>query len=58
MKIRAKRITTKKVQYWKNGIMITAQMSQKMAQALVAQGKAYIINDQAIGAIIDGKKAG
>ena len=58
MKIRAKRLTTKKVQYWKNGIMITAQMSQKMAQALVAQGKAYNISDQAIGAIIDGEKAG
>lgn len=58
MKIRAKKIAAKKVQYWKNGIMITAQMSQKMAQALVAQGKAYIINNQSIGAIIDGEKAG
>ena len=48
---------TKLVQYWRNGIMI-GRMPKTVAQQLLAQGEAYFITKQAIGAIIDGKKAG
>lgn len=51
------RIKTKTVQYWRNGIMMTAQMSQSAARELVRKGGAFVISSQAIGAIVDGKKS-
>lgn len=52
----ANKIKTAKVQYWKNGIMLTAQMTREQAQKLVEAGEAFVITDQAIGAIVDGKR--
>ena len=46
------------VQYWHNGIMMTARMSIEEAEKLVEDGIAYMLSDQAVGAIVDGKKAG
>lgn len=51
------KITTEKVQYWRNGIMLTAQMNQETAKQLIDTKQAFVITCQAIGAIIDGKKA-
>jgi len=45
------RIETDKVQYWRNGIMLTAMMDKKTAQDLVREGKAFVITSQAIGDI-------
>jgi len=45
-------LKTERVQYWsKSGTMITAQLSKERANVLVEQGRAYIINDQAIGQV-------
>ena len=47
-------IETDKVQYWsESGVMLTAQMKKKDAQKLVRQGKAFVISDQAIGALTE-----
>ena len=51
------RIKTETVQYWRNGIMVTAQMTKATAKELVKNGEAFVISSQAIGAIIDGKKS-
>lgn len=51
------RVLTERVQYWKNGIMITAQCSNEKARELVAAGQAFVICDQAIGALVDGHRA-
>ena len=53
-----KQIKTNWVQYWKNGIMLTAQLSKENAQELVRTGEAFVISSQAVGAIINEKKAG
>ena len=42
-------IKTAEVQYWRNGIMITAQMPRENAQTAVKTGVAYVISAQAIG---------
>ena len=50
-------IKTERVQYWRNGVMLTAQMSKSTARELVENGEAFVISSQAVGAMIDGKKA-
>ena len=42
-------ILTETVQLWKNGIMITAQLSKEKAKEMVRQKKAFVISSQAIG---------
>lgn len=50
-------ISTDMVQYWENGVMITARLSQKEAKELVRNGHSFVISSQAIGCIrFDGKK--
>jgi len=39
---------TKKVQLWKNGVMMTAQLKPEEAERMVKEGVAKRINDQAI----------
>jgi hypothetical protein len=53
----ASQIETATVQYWRNGVMITAQMTKESAQSLVRDGAAFVICRQAIGAVIDGSMA-
>ena len=48
-------IKTEKVQYWHNGIMVTAQMTKETAKELISNSKAFAINDCAIGALENGK---
>ena len=45
------RLNTRTVQYWRNGIMMTAMMTKENAKKLVVEGKAFIITSQAIGCI-------
>ncbi|OAQ20333.1 hypothetical protein [Thermosulfurimonas dismutans] len=45
------RLKAERIQYWRNGIMVTAQMPLETARRLVAEGEAYVITDQAIGDI-------
>ena len=40
-----------KVQFWRDGVMITAQMSIERARDKVREGNAFVISDQAIGAL-------
>lgn len=47
----ANRIKTDRVQFWRNGIMVTAMMTRERACELVRDGLAYVISSQAIGAI-------
>lgn len=50
-------IKTDKVQFWTSGgTMLTAQMKRADAQKLVKSGKAFVITDQAIGALSESKK--
>jgi len=44
------RTETETVQYWRNGIMVTAMMTKETAKELVRTGQAYVINGQAIRA--------
>jgi len=44
------RIETETVQYWRNGVMVTAMMTRETAQELVRTGQAYVISGQAIRA--------
>ena len=44
-------LETDKVQYWANGIMLTAMMTREDARKLVIEGKAFVICSQAIGYI-------
>lgn len=44
-------LKTKTAQFWRNGIMITARMTQERAQYMVKVGIAYVISTQAIGHI-------
>ena len=41
-------LQTEKIQAWRNGIMITGQMTTKDARRLVREGKAEVICEQAI----------
>ena len=51
-------IKTETVQFWMNGCMATAQMSKAQAVNAVNKGAAFVISEQAIGAIDkDGNKA-
>ncbi len=45
------RLKAERIQFWRNGIMVTAQMPLETARRLVAEGEAYVITDQAIGDI-------
>jgi len=46
------------IQYWSNGIMLTARMDPETAQKWVDYGEAYIISPQAIGKMRNGVKMG
>ncbi len=50
----ATKITTDTVQFWSAGNLANAQMSNKEARLLVETGNAFVINDQAIGLLVDG----
>lgn len=50
-------IQTSKVQYWQNGIMMTAKMSKTEAQEMVRDGFAFVISNHAIGALKNGQYA-
>ena len=41
-------IQTKQVQLWRNGIMLTAQLTREDAQEMVQRGQAFVICSQAI----------
>ena len=43
-------VNSQKVQYWSHGVMITL-LSHKEAQELVSNKRAFVISDQAIGAL-------
>jgi len=45
------------VQLWKNGVMITAQLSKEEAKEMVRQRKAFVISSQAIG-LLEGDRNG
>ena len=45
------KITTSKVQFWRNGSMLTAQISNEEAKQMIKDGKAFVISAQAIGAL-------
>ena len=45
-------IDTNKVQYWRNDIMITAQMTKEHAKELVDSGRAIVITGQAIQSLV------
>jgi hypothetical protein len=44
-------ILTERVQYWRGGVMVSGQMSKGEAQRLVATGAAFVMSEQAIGAL-------
>lgn len=47
-------ITSNKVQYWSNGTMITAQITNEKAKNMIKNGEAFAISSQAIGQMING----
>ncbi len=47
-------VTSRNVQFWHKGMMVTAQMAKAWAQEKVRNGEAFVINQQAIGALING----
>ena len=51
------RVTSQNVQYWANGVMRTAQMTQDQARQQVRDGTAFVITSQAVGAVVDGRYA-
>lgn len=54
-----KNVKTEKVQFWQNGVMITAQMTCGQARKMVEVGIAYVISAQAIGDLDnDGNRRG
>ena len=48
-------LKTSCIQFWSEGNMVTAQMSLSKAREMVESGSAFVITDQAIGAVINGK---
>ena len=44
-------ILTGTVQFWRNGVMLTAMMSRDRAVELVSRRAAFVICEQAIGAV-------
>jgi len=51
----ANNIKTETVQYWQHGIMKTAQITNADARRMINDGVAFVISDQAIGAMVDGR---
>ena len=49
------KIETSTVQYWVNGTMITAQLSNAEAKKMVNSGNAFVITRQAIGNLKNGE---
>ena len=49
-------VQSRNVQLWRNGVMITAQISQSDARDMVANGQAFVISAQAIGAMSNGQR--
>jgi hypothetical protein len=47
----AENVTTRTVQFWRNGTMVTAQMKNERARELVKDKMAFVICEQAIGAL-------
>jgi hypothetical protein len=47
-------VTSRRVQLWRNGVMITAMLTLAEARQMVTERTAFVISDQAIGAMIDG----
>jgi len=47
-------IDTNKVQYWNNGVMLTAMMTKETAIEKVTNGEAFVITGQAIGTMVNG----
>ena len=45
----AENVKSEKVQFWQNGVMITAQMTRGRSRKMVEVGIAYVISEQAIG---------
>ena len=48
-------VQSERVQFWSNGVMVTAQMSCSEAQDRVWTGRAFVISSQAIGAMVAGE---
>jgi len=49
-----KNINGTRVQYWANGIMVTAQMSIDTAREMIINGSAFVMTEQAIGQMVNG----
>lgn len=47
-------IDTEKVQYWHNGIMLTANITRENAQRMITKNEAFVISSQAIGSMLNG----
>jgi len=55
----AENVETSRVQFWRDGVMITAQMTQARAQAMIRNKTAYVISAQAVGVLsTDGTRRG
>jgi hypothetical protein len=50
----AEQVTSRRVQLWRNGVMITAMLTLTEARQMVTERTAFVISDQAIGTMIDG----
>ena len=48
------RVTTATVQMWRNGVMVTAMMSNEAARQAVREGRAFVMSSQAVGAMVNG----
>ena len=48
-------VTTKTVQFWRHGVMISAMVSLENARQAIRDGSAFVISTQAIGALTNGK---
>lgn len=44
-------ILTERVQFWRNGVMVSGDMAKGEAQRLVATGAAFVMSEQAVGAL-------
>ena len=48
------RVETERVQFWRNGVMATAMMSNEAAREMVREGNAFVISAQAVGEMVNG----
>ena len=48
-------VQSERVQFWSDGVMVTAQMPLEAARARIDGGRAFVINGQAIGAMVEGE---